>query len=43
MSWLRRNRCSCAAAYETVDAALADLESIELAHMQKMIGQYDRP
>ena len=32
-----------AAAYETVDAALADLESIELAHMQKMIGQYDRP
>ena len=30
-----------AAAYETVDAALADLEYIELAHMQKMIGQYD--
>ena len=31
----------CAAAYETVDAALADLDSIELAHMQEMIGQYD--
>ena len=30
-----------AAAYETVDAALADLDSIELAHMQEMIGQYD--
>ena len=31
----------CAAAYETVDAALADLDAIELAHMQEMIGQYD--
>lgn len=29
----------CAAAYETVDAALADLESIELAHMQATTDQ----
>jgi hypothetical protein len=31
----------CAAAYETVDAASADLDAVELAHMQKMIGPYD--
>jgi hypothetical protein len=30
-----------AAAYETVEAALADLDAIELAHMQEMVGQYD--
>jgi hypothetical protein len=30
-----------AAAYETVDAALADLDAIELAHMGEMIGPYD--
>ena len=31
----------CAAAYETVEAALVDLDAIELAHMEEMIGQYD--
>jgi hypothetical protein len=31
----------CAAAYETVDAASADLDAVELAHMQKTIGPYD--
>jgi len=30
-----------AAAYETVDAALADLDAIELAHKEQMIGPYD--
>jgi transcriptional regulator with XRE-family HTH domain len=30
-----------AAAYETVDAALADLDAIEQLHMDVMIGQYD--
>jgi hypothetical protein len=30
-----------AAAYESVDAALADLDTIELAHMEEMIGEYD--
>ena len=30
-----------AAAYETVEAALVDLDAIELAHMEEMIGQYD--
>ena len=30
-----------AAAYETVDAALADLDAIEQAHKVKLIGQYD--
>jgi hypothetical protein len=30
-----------AAAYETVDAALADLDAIEQLHKQEMIGQYD--
>jgi len=30
-----------AAAYETVDAALVDLDAIELEHMEEMIGQYD--
>ncbi len=30
-----------AAAYETVEAALADLDAIELEHMEEMIGQYD--
>jgi hypothetical protein len=30
-----------AAAYETVDAALADLDAIEQAHKDEMIGQYD--
>ena len=29
-----------AAAYESVDAALADLDAIELAHMEEMIGEY---
>ena len=29
-----------AAAYETADAALADLDAIELAHMEETIGQY---
>ena len=31
----------CAAAYETVEAALVDLDAIELEHMEEMIGQYD--
>jgi uncharacterized membrane protein len=30
-----------AAAYETVDAALADLDAIEQLHKDVMIGQYD--
>jgi hypothetical protein len=30
-----------AAAYETVDAALTDLDAIELEHMAEMIGPYD--
>jgi hypothetical protein len=30
-----------AAAYETVDAALADLDAIEQAHKDELIGQYD--
>jgi hypothetical protein len=30
-----------AAAYETVDAVLADLDAVELAHMGEMIGPYD--
>ena len=30
-----------AAAYETVEAALADLDAIEQAHKDEMIGQYD--
>jgi hypothetical protein len=30
-----------AAAYETVRAALADLDTIGLVHMQKTIGQFD--
>jgi len=29
------------AAYETVEAALVDLDAIELEHMEEMIGQYD--
>ena len=30
-----------AAAYGSVDAALADLDALEQLHMDKMIGQYD--
>jgi uncharacterized membrane protein len=30
-----------AAAYETVEAALADLDDIEQLHKDEMIGQYD--
>jgi hypothetical protein len=30
-----------AAAYESADAALADLDAIEQLHKQEMIGQYD--
>ena len=30
-----------AAAYETADAALADLDAIEQAHKDEVIGQYD--
>jgi len=30
-----------AAAYETADAALADLDAIEQLHKEQMIGQYD--
>jgi hypothetical protein len=30
-----------AAAYETVEAALVDLDAVELEHMEEMIGQYD--
>ena len=30
-----------AAAYETVEAALADLDAIEQAHKDEIIGQYD--
>ena len=30
-----------AAAYETADAALADLDAIEQLHKEEMIGQYD--
>jgi hypothetical protein len=30
-----------AAAYETVEAALADLDAIEQAHKGEVIGQYD--
>ncbi len=30
-----------AAAYETVDAALADLDAVEQLHKDKMIGKYD--
>ena len=30
-----------AAAYEAVDAALADLDAIEQLHKEQMIGQYD--
>ncbi|HZV09171.1 MAG TPA: hypothetical protein VFF94_05415 [Novosphingobium sp.] len=30
-----------AAAYETVEAALADLDAIEQAHKDEVIGQYD--
>ena len=30
-----------AAAYETVDAALADLDAIEQLHKDELIGQYD--
>ena len=30
-----------AAAYESVDAALADLDAIEQLHKEEMIGQYD--
>jgi hypothetical protein len=30
-----------AAAYETVEAALADLDAIEQLHKEEMIGQYD--
>ena len=30
-----------AAAYDTVDAALADLDAIEQLHKEQMIGQYD--
>ena len=30
-----------AASYETVDAALADLDAIEQLHKDQMIGQYD--
>ena len=31
----------CAAAYETVEDALADLDAIEQLHKDEMIGQYD--
>ena len=31
----------CAAAYETADAALADLDAIEQLHKDQMIGQFD--
>src|SRR5215472_989132 len=30
-----------AAAYDTVDAALADLDAVEQLHKDKLIGQYD--
>jgi hypothetical protein len=30
-----------AASYETVDAALADLDAIEQLHKDEVIGQYD--
>ena len=30
-----------AAAYETVEAALADLDAIEQLHKDELIGQYD--
>ena len=30
-----------AAAYETVDAALADMEAVEQLHKDKMIGKFD--
>ena len=30
-----------AAAYETVDAALADMDAVEQLHKDKMIGKYD--
>ena len=30
-----------AAAYESVEAALADLDAIEQAHKDELIGQYD--
>jgi hypothetical protein len=30
-----------AAAYQTVDAALADLDAVEQLHKEEMIGQYD--
>ena len=30
-----------AAAYETVEAALADLDAIEQAHKDEVLGQYD--
>jgi len=36
-----KNLVVCAAAYETVDAALAGLDAIEQLHKDEMIGQYD--
>jgi hypothetical protein len=30
-----------AAAYETVEAALADMDAVEQLHKDKMIGKYD--
>jgi len=42
MPWLRRKPLLVyAAAYETVEAALADLDAIEQAHKDEVIGQYD--
>ena len=42
MPWLRTSSWSpYAAAYETVGAALADLDAIEQLHKDEMIGQYD--
>jgi hypothetical protein len=32
-----------AAAYETIDAAVADLDAIEQLHRYELIGQYDGP
>ena len=42
LPWLRKRQLVVyAAAYETVDAALADLDAIEQLHKDELIGQYD--
>ena len=43
MPWLKKPLLVYAAAYETVDAALADLDAIEQAHKDEVIGQTTRP